>query len=116
MMGKAKVLSRSYTLYKDKGTWLGQVVLTNDGFFACVTDYGNHSYAWRSTGHEDFREFIIRLDVHYFASKMASGLNYTVYPTKKIISSIDQFAEKILPALQEVLKSEIENGIGWSDL
>ena len=27
------VKSKSYTLYGDGGEWLGQIVLTNDGFF-----------------------------------------------------------------------------------
>lgn len=58
-MKEIKVKSYSYTLWDDNGNWLGQVVLTNDGMFASVTDYGNLSYAWRNYN-GNFREFIIR--------------------------------------------------------
>jgi hypothetical protein len=34
------VQSKSYTLRTDNGGWLGQVVLTQDGMFAAVTDWG----------------------------------------------------------------------------
>lgn len=57
------VTAKSYTLYSEDGQWLGQVVLTSDGLFASVTDYGNLSYAWRSYGDKDFREFICSLNV-----------------------------------------------------
>lgn len=102
-----EIKSKSYTLYSENGSWLGQVVLTSDGMFASVTDYGNFSFAWRAFG-EDFREFIISLNVDYFGSKMYSGLSYIAYGTK-FQKSAHRFAEMILPALQKVLKEEIES-------
>lgn len=100
------ITAKSYTLTKPNGGWLGQVVLTSDGMFSAVTDYGNFAYSWRSFG-KDFREFIIGLNVGYFATKMAGGMAYVAYG-RKIDKAAAVFAEQILPPLQELLKQEIE--------
>ena len=102
-----EIKSRSFTLRTENGQWLGQIVLTSDGMFASVTDYGNFSYAWRSYG-SNFMEFLCSLNVSYFESKMYSGLTYIAYG-KKFENSCHRYAEQILPALQKVLKYEIEN-------
>lgn len=101
-----KVTARSYTLTTENGQWLGQVVLTSDGMFASVTDYGNLSYAWRAYG-DDFREFLISLNAQYFGSKLYTGMAYILYG-RKCEKACERFAEKILPALQLALKEEIE--------
>lgn len=100
------ITAKSYTLRTESGQWLGQIVLTSDGMFASVTDYGNFSYSWRHTGEEDFREFLIRLGVDYFATKMYTGFSYYAYG-KKYETACQKYAEKILPALQKVLREEI---------
>lgn len=102
------VTAKSYTLYAENGCWLGQIVLTSDGAFMSITDYGNFSFAWRSYGSGDFREFLCRLNTDYFAGKMANGMGYVAYG-KKIDKAAEVFAEKILPPLQELLKKEIES-------
>ena len=107
-----QVLSRSYTLRGEHGEWLGQIVLTSDGMFSSVTDYGNLSYAWRSFGKEDFRSFIASLNVEYFGSKLFTGMAYNLYG-KKCEQACKRFAEKILPPLQEILKKEITGGVIW---
>ena len=107
METKKEVTAKNYTLRDDNGNWLGQVVLTNDGMFASVTDYGNLSFAWRSYG-ENFRQFLIGLNVSYFAQKMYQGNTYILY-SKKCEQACYRFAEKILPALQKVLKEEVES-------
>lgn len=103
-----QIKSKSYTLREENGQWLGQIVLTSDGLFASVTDYGNLSYAWRSFG-TDFRQFLIGLNVGYFGTKMYTGMAYILH-TKQCEKSCVRFAEKILPALQKELKAEIERG------
>lgn len=108
-----KVYSRSYTLRSKEGYWLGQVVLTSDGMFSAVTDYGNFGYAWRSYGN-DFKAFILKLNTGYFADKMVTGMAYVAH-SKNIEKAAARFAEKILPPLQCILNEEIENGIGWID-
>ncbi|WP_185148695.1 hypothetical protein [Dysgonomonas capnocytophagoides] len=102
------VTAKSYTLRTKQGDWLGQIVLTSDGAFMSVTDYGNFSFAWRSYGSGDFIEFLCRLNTDYFAGKMANGMGYVAYG-KKIDKAAEVFAEKILPPLQELLKKEIES-------
>lgn len=107
------IFSKSYTVRGAHGEWLGQIVLTSDGMFSSVTDYGNLSYAWRAFGTGDFRIFIADLQVDYFASKLISGMSYIFYG-KKCEQACKRFAEKILPPLQEILKNEIEEGADWS--
>lgn len=107
-MEKDMVTARSYTLRTKQGDWLGQIVLTSDGAFMSVTDYGNFSFAWRAYGSGDFREFLCRLDVHYFAGKMFNGMAYVCY-NKQVDEAAQIFAERILPPFQELLKKEIES-------
>lgn len=106
MEDKEQVTARSYTLRGDAGEWLGQVVLTSDGMFASVTDYGNLSYCWRSYGDRDFRQFICELNVGYFGTKMYTGMGY-ILSGKKCEKACDRFAEKILPPLQKLLREEL---------
>jgi hypothetical protein len=101
------ITAKSYTLRTPDGGWLGQVVLTSDGMFAAVTDYGNFGYIWRSYGPETFRQFIIGLNIGYVATKMAGGMAYVAYG-RKIDNAAAVFAERILPELQNVLRQEIE--------
>lgn len=108
---------KSYTLRTDQGLWLGQIVITSDGMFSSVTDWGNLSNAWRSTGDEDFREFLIRINKEYFAGKLYSGNTYMI-EGKKQEAFCKRFADKILPALQKVLIKEIQEeqiDPGWID-
>ena len=105
------VKARSYSLTNDNGSWLAQVVLTNDGMFSCVSDWGNFSFAWRSAG-TDFRSFIIGLNVDYFANKMAMGLSYIIRG-KSYDRACKKFSEMILPKLQHQLKEEINNNTPW---
>lgn len=102
----SEITIKNYLLRGENGEWLGQVVLTSDGMFASVTDYGNLSYAWRSFG-GSFRSFILSLNVDYFGGKMYQGITYISYGPK-FEKSCKRFAEKILPALQKALKEEIE--------
>lgn len=101
-----EVSAKSYTLKDGKGNWLAQVVLTSDGMFASVTDWGNFSFAWRSFGEKDFRKFICELGTDYFANKMAHGFSYVLH-NKKIDHAAQIFAKKILPPLQAILLEEI---------
>lgn len=103
-----EITAKSYTLKTEDGSWLGQVVLTSDGFYSSVTDYGNFSYAWRHYGEGDFRKFLINTNIDYFGGKMYQGISYIAYG-KKFEKSCHMYAEKILPVLQKILKEEIEN-------
>lgn len=111
-MENKEVTVKSYTLYGPDGDWLGQVVLSSDGLFASVTDWGNLSYAWRAYGKSDFREFIVSLNVDYFATKMYVGMSFILHGNKCEIAC-KRFAVRILPALQEVLKEDLKNDPNW---
>lgn len=76
------IKSKSYTIHGDKGQWLGQIVITSDGMFASVTDYGNLSYAWRSYGDKDFRKFLADVGMDYFGTKMCGSMAYITYGPK----------------------------------
>lgn len=78
--------------------------------FASVTDWGNLSYAWRHYGDGDFRKFICDLNVEYFGSKLYTGMAYILHG-RKCEKACHRFAEKILPALQKVLKEEMEKEV-----
>lgn len=108
-----EITSKSYTLRGENGEWLGQIVLTSDGMFASVTDYGNLSYAWRSYGSGDFRKFLCELGTDYFGNKLYTGMSYILY-SKKCEKACDLFAEKILPPLQRMLKEELEKELAVS--
>lgn len=109
-MKNEEVKAKSYTLRGENGEWLGQIILTNDGLFASVTDYGNLSYAWRAYGGKDhdFRQFICSLNTQYFGTKLYTGMAYILY-SKKCEKACIRFAEKILPPLQKILREEIAN-------
>lgn len=107
----SEVKSKSYTLYSESGSWLGQVVITNDGMLGSVTDWGNFSYSWRSFG-ECFRTFLLGLNEQYFGQKLATGMAYIVY-NKKVEQSCIRYAEKILPALRKALEEDLKINHEW---
>lgn len=102
-----EVTAKSYTLRTKDGYWLGQVVLTSDGAFMAITDYGNFNFAWRSHGEEDFRDFMIRINQEYFAGKMYQGMQYVAHGSK-VQKQCEMFAKNVLPTLQTALKAELE--------
>lgn len=97
------VTAKVYDLGRHEGNWLGEAVLTSDGMFSAVTDYGNFTYAWRAFG-DDIEEFILKISPDYFASKLFSSFCYTMLPSKKAEKSIERSAAVILPALQNAIK------------
>ena len=100
--------TKVYILITKDGSWLGRVILTSDGDFMSITDYGNFCYSWSSTGADDFRKFILGLDVDYFGIKMFCGI-CDISHSRETEKSAMLFAKKILPHLKEVLKKEIES-------
>ena len=97
-----------YILHNEFGGFLGRVILTGDGYFFAVTDWGNFNFCWGSTGRDDFREFILNIGVDYFGDKMYSGISYTA-TGRKVEASCKRFAAKILPPLQEAIRIELHN-------
>lgn len=103
-----EITAKVYSLTTEKGNWLGEVVLTSDGMFAALTDYGDFCYAWRAYGKDkSFEDFILSLDICYFANKMYQGINY-IDSSYKIQKATQLFAEKILPPLQKEIKKQMK--------
>lgn len=111
----SEIKSKSYTLRTEDGSWLAQIVLTSDGMFASITNYGNLSRRWHHTGTQDFRGYVIKLNVEYFAEKMYQSSTYILYTednnyilhSKKFKQACIMFAQKILPPLQKLLKQDL---------
>lgn len=63
-----------YDLPSIKGEGWARVILTSDGMFSTVSDWGNYAFWWGSIGPDDFREFVIQLvgQTHYVCSKFCS--------------------------------------------
>lgn len=104
---------KTFTLRTETGDWLGQIIISSDGMFSGVTDYGNLSYAWRSSGAEDFREFLLRLNTDYFGQKLQNGLSYIVY-NNNTTKACKRFAEMILPQLKLALQDDIARDKDWN--
>lgn len=104
---KVKIRTKSFHLRKANLEWIAQVAITSDWFFSCVSEYWNFSFAWRSFGDWDFREFLSKLNESYFWIKMYQGMAYVTH-TKKVENACYRFADEILPTLREALKNDIE--------
>ena len=103
-----EIKARNYHLRKESGSWLGQVVLTTDGAFMSITDYGNFCFAWRSTGVADFRQFILDLGEQYFANKMVQGIGFIAYGPD-VATQANMYAKNVLPALKVAIKEELDS-------
>lgn len=107
-MAKEEKTVKVYDLRTKQNRWLGRVILTSDGSFMSITDWGNYNYLWDSTGCDDFRKFLLKLNTDYFGTKMFVGI-CDISSTNKSREKAMTFSEKILPDLQEVLRKEIES-------
>lgn len=99
--------TRNYQLRTKEGSWLGRVILTSDGYFMSITDYGNFCNFWSNTGEKDFRRFILKLDVDYFGKKMFISIT-DISSTQQAERLAMRFARKILPPLQEAIRDELK--------
>jgi len=101
-----EIKAESYRLETHSGGWLGQVVITSDGFFGSVTDYGNFSFKWSCIGKQSFKEFLLSLNEDYFSRKLAQGISYVAHG-RQIDNACERFAKEILPELKKKLQEEV---------
>lgn len=107
MAENKEITAKSYMLLTNNGDWLGQVVLTSDGAFMAITDWGNFNFTWRAyKSLPEFKQFLLRINTEYFARKMMEGMQYVAFG-RKIEQAAVRFAEKVLPSLQDILNKEI---------
>jgi hypothetical protein len=77
---------RRYSLRTERGRWLAEVVISDDGYFSTVSDYGNYVYFWGSAG-VCFRSFLAQLDASYLLGKLSPKMEYDAPGTLKEIKS-----------------------------
>lgn len=79
-----------YYLKSEKGEGWALIVLSNDGYFSAVSDYGNYSFWWSHHGMPDFRLFLLRAerDWDYFAGKLSHG---KVYDGEKTYENVKRY-------------------------
>ena len=76
MTGNGSKALRRYDL-RDQITkrWLGTVVVSEDGFLFCHTDYGDYNYYWGDAG-SDFVGFLLKIDADYLLRKVSRRDEY----------------------------------------
>ncbi len=84
-MNKETPETRRYNIRNEVGSWLGMFLVTHDGAVTTISDYGNYSYWWGSTGMSDIREFLIKISVDYMLGKMAPQSEFDGEAAKKFI-------------------------------
>lgn len=99
------MIFKTYELRTDKDNWLGTVVLSDEGHYFSMTDWGNLNFHWNVKGIDKYEEFILRLNTDYFAEKMYIGINY-IAREPDAEERCNRYANKILPALQKAILEE----------
>lgn len=99
-----------YILPSIRGEGWADIVCTRDGFFACVSDYGNYVHAWRNFGDQDFRLFLVDLadSPEYVASKLWPKKVYDGQATLKAIYT------SVLGSRRRGLLTKIEADAEWT--
>lgn len=88
---------RRYVVPGHDGDQGGTFVLGSDGFFACVTDWGNYVYFWNNYGD---RDFLTGLGGDYLTGKLGQG-------RKRDQDLMTGFAKQLWPRFRQVLKDEL---------
>lgn len=72
-----------YTLRSQNGSGWAIFVLTSEGYFSSVSDFGSYAFVWNHHGCKDFREFLLgsEKDPHYFIGKLSPGKEYDGHST-----------------------------------
>lgn len=73
--GNGSTQLRRYNVRHENGSWLADIVISDDGYFSTVSDYGNYAYAWTHAEME-FRAFLAKLDADYLIGKIKPGHVY----------------------------------------
>ncbi len=82
MTGNGLKTLRRYDLRTEERAWLARVVISDDGYFSTVSDYGNYAFWWAHAEME-FRTFLCQLEPDYLCSKIAPGRVYYGHETEK---------------------------------
>lgn len=92
---------KQYHLNTAQGDWLAEVFMQPNGFIFIKSDWGDFSYRFCFNG--SFEDFILSLEVGYFAGKVYQQWNF-ISASNKVERAAKRLAEHVLPALQEAIK------------
>lgn len=85
-MNRSRPETRRYDIRTEGDRrWLGTFLVTHDGLVACNTDYGSYSYWWTSTGCDDIRAFLVKINTGYLLRKFSPREEYDGEDTEKAI-------------------------------
>lgn len=73
--GNGSKTVRLYDVRGDRGQWLGRFIITDDGYFSTVSDYGNYAFWWSHAG-SCFRRFLTNIDAGYLLGKISRSSEY----------------------------------------
>jgi hypothetical protein len=82
MTGNGSKTTRLYDLRTASGEWLARVVITDDGYFSTVSDYGEYAYWWTHAG-ACFRRFLTQICTDSLLNKIAPRREYDSDATLK---------------------------------
>jgi len=92
---------------KSLGSW-GLFVVGSDGFFSCVTDYGNWAFRWTAMGC-DVRKFLQDVEPDYLVGKLTSGQRAELDPEATVEALMEQAKQCGFRKSQRAkLKGEVE--------
>lgn len=82
---------RRYVLPSITGEGWGIFVIGSDGYFSCVSDFGNYAFQWTAIGEgRDFRDFLAQIGHDYLLSKISPGRTYDGDLTEKNVLALIQ--------------------------
>lgn len=100
-----------YDLPSEEGSGWGTFLLRSDGYFSCVTDYGNYAFRWLHHGEADFRLFWLknRWDwPDYTVSKLTNnGYTLTARTREAAERQCAAFCKAMLPRLAKAIQEEL---------
>ncbi len=75
--GNGSKAVRKYDVRDNEGHWIGRFIITDDGYFSTVSEWGNYAFWWTGGG-PCFRRFLagLRRDSSYMLSKICGREEY----------------------------------------
>jgi len=97
------------------GEWLATVVISDDGYFSTVSDYGNYAFFWGDAG-ECFRKFLAQLGPDYYLPKFGAREEYDGKETLKAVKRAIREQRRVHEILREGAREEWDLLDAHSDL
>ncbi len=84
MTGNGSKTLRRYHVKTEGDRWLATVIISDDGYFSTVSDWGSYAYWWSAAG-DCFRSFLTRINPDYLLGKIAPQQSYDGPATCKTV-------------------------------